>query len=553
MEHFPSQLETLLSSDIFTYANIPYILKSYEEILQDSKDTILFDFEKDRAIEDLCANVGSDGKLIFKEGDVYLVNLTEKLLVPLLSKMSNLLVGGGIWMNTQRPEWNDANNAIVGIGLSMVTVYHVKAYLEFLRELYTKQNDSYTISKEVSAWMLTISSSLSTYTERYAGNEKAILDKMGEAFSSYRLHIYDHEFSTKMHVTAAEIVENLTIYIDAIDYTIEQNKSTLYSTYNLLTEDFQAMPMRNMLEGQSAVIGSGFLSADEICSLLTAMEEELLDPSLNCHTLYPVKKTTRFMEKNLVQDTMPPVEGITYKDANGHLRFHSHLITEEHLMQALDSTKLSESEKASLLTTYEQVFSHKQFTGRSQVMYKFEGIGCVYWHQNAKLALAVLEGVGRERDHQKDASQIYTAYKKLMSGFIYRKTPEECNAIPVEPYSHTSFNKTSEQPGMTGQVKESVIMRRMELGVRVNDGCIHFDPWFISPEEYMENGEINFTIYGIPTKYTSKQTTTDTITIQITYHNGSSKVFDGSALDAATSKAIFMRTNEIISITIQTI
>lgn len=44
--------------------------------------------------------------------------------------------------------------------------------------------------------------------------------------------------------------------------------------------------------------------------------------------------------------------------------------------------------------------------------------------------------------------------------------------------------------GMTGQVKESVIMRRMELDVRVKDGYIHFDPWFLSDAEFDANEEI---------------------------------------------------------------
>ena len=58
------------------------------------------------------------------DGEVYQVNLLiEKLLVPLLAKLGNLVVDGGIWLNTQRPEWNDANNALVGNGLSMVTLY----------------------------------------------------------------------------------------------------------------------------------------------------------------------------------------------------------------------------------------------------------------------------------------------------------------------------------------------------------------------------------------------------------------------------------------------
>ncbi len=560
IEHFPAQLDEFLSLDIFTYANIPYILKPYKELLKDSKDTILFDFEKDAAIDALCATHGSDGRLIYKNGEIYHVNLTEKLLVPLLSKMSNLLIGGGIWMNTQRPEWNDANNAIVGIGLSMVTVYHIKAYLEFLKKLLKDKTISYSISEEVVHWMNAITSTLTQYSNNYVGNEKVILDAMGIAFSNYREVLYTNNFSDKTKLTATDIVSNIDIFIQAIDYTISTNKSKVYSTYNLLTEDFNSIPMRAMLEGQSAVIGSGCLSTDEICNLLTAMEDELFDPELKCHTLYPVKKTTRFMEKNTLNSNLPVIDGITYKDRNNTLHFADTLVTEIDLIKAIElasqqETTVSDTDKTALLAEYERVFAHKQFTGRSQVMYKFEGIGCVYWHQNAKLALAILEGVAAARDQDNHAEELYTTYKELMKGFIYRKTPEECNAIPIEPYSHTSFNKTSEQPGMTGQVKESVLMRRLELGVRVLDGCIHFDPWFLSPDEYDANGEINFTIYGIPTKYqTDKKknftSKTPELTVTVTMQNGSTKEFKNSIIDAKTSLEIFMRTGMIRSITI---
>ena len=37
-------------------------------------------------------------------------------------------------MNTQRPEWNDANNALVGYGLSMVTLAHLRRYLQLIDE-----------------------------------------------------------------------------------------------------------------------------------------------------------------------------------------------------------------------------------------------------------------------------------------------------------------------------------------------------------------------------------------------------------------------------------
>ncbi|MCK7481714.1 MAG: hypothetical protein M0C28_34500 [Candidatus Moduliflexus flocculans] len=60
-------------------------------------------------------------------------NLAEKLLTLLLAKLVNFVPEGGIWMNTQRPEWNDANNALVGKGLSVVTLGLPAAHGRVLR------------------------------------------------------------------------------------------------------------------------------------------------------------------------------------------------------------------------------------------------------------------------------------------------------------------------------------------------------------------------------------------------------------------------------------
>ncbi len=43
-------------------------------------------------------------------------------------------------MNTRRPEWNDANNALVGYGLSMVTLCYLRRFLVSLAVLL--ENDS---------------------------------------------------------------------------------------------------------------------------------------------------------------------------------------------------------------------------------------------------------------------------------------------------------------------------------------------------------------------------------------------------------------------------
>ena len=44
-------------------------------------------------------------------------------------------------MNTQRPEWNDANNALVGNGVSMVTLYYLRRFLNFFEGIVEKVAD----------------------------------------------------------------------------------------------------------------------------------------------------------------------------------------------------------------------------------------------------------------------------------------------------------------------------------------------------------------------------------------------------------------------------
>ena len=100
--------------------------------VNDPYKTIDFDYDADRQIEEDVASLGSDGKLIRNaDGDIFHVTLSEKLLVLLLAKLVNFVPEGGIWMNTQRPEWNDANNALVGKGLSVVTLGYLRRYVVF--------------------------------------------------------------------------------------------------------------------------------------------------------------------------------------------------------------------------------------------------------------------------------------------------------------------------------------------------------------------------------------------------------------------------------------
>ncbi len=422
--HCPKCLDEMMAQEIFSYANVPYIIKDYSDIVNDSKNTLIFDFDKDEKLENYAVDYGTDAKLLLKDDEVYTVCLAEKLLVPVLSKISNLLAGGGIWMNTQRPEWNDANNAIVGIGLSVITVYHLKAYLEFVKFAFEDKNTGYNISKEVADWLVEITKVL-TEASGYKGNEKAILDGMGNAFSEYRKTVYKNGFTAKLALENSKIKQFIDEAIKLVDYTISVNKKDIFVSYNLLKDDFTYEPMKPMLEGQSAAIAGGFLSAKEVCNLINAMEKDLYVAEEKYHTLYPVIKTTRFVDKNSVSEKVGEVEGIIQKDEDGKLHFNAQITTDEVLREKCRAVNLSLEKTQEVVSEFESVFAHKKFNGRSDRMYKFEGIGCVYWHQNAKFALGVLEAAQKSHENCEDITEIYTAYNDILQGFIYRKTPKQ--------------------------------------------------------------------------------------------------------------------------------
>ena len=118
-QYHPGRIAEHLSKELFVYADVPYRIEGYQSLLHDPDNSVNFDDTRAAVIAERCAQTGSDGKLLtLADGSVCRANLLEKLLVTTLVKLGNLVPGGGIWMNTRRPEWNDANNALVGYGLS---------------------------------------------------------------------------------------------------------------------------------------------------------------------------------------------------------------------------------------------------------------------------------------------------------------------------------------------------------------------------------------------------------------------------------------------------
>jgi hypothetical protein len=221
-----------LRRPIFSYANVPYRIRSFYALLEDPKSTVDYDQDLAERIAERVARIGADGKLVLDaDGEVYHVTLLEKLLVPLLAKLGNLVVGGGIWMNTQRPEWNDANNAMVGVGLSMVTLYYMRRYVRFLQDLLANDTESVDLSREVNQWFVETASALARVRPELgekpisSAQRSSTLQELGLAASRYRRTVYSQEgFSGRASQSPDNILQMLDDALAAIDHSISNNR-----------------------------------------------------------------------------------------------------------------------------------------------------------------------------------------------------------------------------------------------------------------------------------------------------------------------------------------
>jgi len=515
---YPARLNQLLHERLFCYANVPYRIRPFEALLRDPQETVDYDEPLAEEIERRVATVGADGKLILDaDGEVHLVTLAEKLLVPLLAKLGNLVVDGGIWMNTQRPEWNDANNALVGHGLSMVTLCHMRRYVHFLAVLLAEGDGSFDISSEVAAWLADTTSALGKLRDKLgpAPVDPALryesLSELGQAASRYRTAVYQQDgFSGQTKVGTEEINRLFEHALAAIDHSIVNNRRAdgLYHSYNLLDlreTRIKVETLYPMLEGQVAALSSGVVEPGEAAHLLEALYSgPLYRPDQDSFLLYPDRKLPRFLEKNRIPSdrvaALPVIESmlardderIILRDAEGCYRFSSEFRNARDLDAEIDRLLADygdalEAARPQLHELFETVFHHHAFTGRSGTMFAFEGLGSIYWHMVAKLLLAAQENYFMALDAGADAEtcrRVGKLYYRIRGGIGFNKGPAEYGAFPTDPYSHTPRHAGAQQPGMTGQVKEEILTRFGELGIRVSGGIARFQPALLRAREF---------------------------------------------------------------------
>jgi len=593
----PQTLRRLLREPLFSYANVPYRIKPLDELLKDPKHTVVFDEPLAAMIDERVTAIGADGKLVLDaDGRVYQVNLLEKLLVPLLTKLGNLVVDGGVWLNTQRPEWNDANNALVGQGLSMVTLYYMRRYMSFLRNLLVDESGTFAMSTEVAEWLGGTATALAELRS-VDGNgpiDDALrfrsLAELGQLASDYRESVYARDGFTGSH--DVDIRSVIALFDDAltfVDHSIAANRREdgLYHAYNVANFDDNALRIDNlypMLEGQVAVLSAGAISADETADVLEALfASKVYREDQDSFMLYPDRHLPGFLERNRVPDDLIEAypllnemlnagdQRIVLRDDDGCVRFNAEFTNASDVEAMLEA--LGEEYGANEAATrraihklYETVFDHKSFTGRSGTMFGFEGLGSIYWHMVAKLLLAVEENFFDAVDSGANRStlkRLGDLYYRVRSGIGFNKSPRDYGAFPTDPYSHTPRHAGAQQPGMTGQVKEEILTRFAELGIRVRDGAVHIQPALLHPREFraepgslcyldvdncwqtltLPASSLGFTWCQVPILYVLDNNADAALVAE--FDDGTSSCFSDLALPATISADLFQRNGRV--------
>jgi len=587
--YHPGKIGEFFDREVFVFADVPYRLKNYASLMANPRNTVEFDYELARIIADRVNLKGSDGRLVtLSDGAIYRVNLLEKLLVSCLAKIGNLVPGGGIWMNTQRPEWNDANNALVGYGLSMVTLCYLRRFMVLFRELLSQSGSvNHSLSSELVQYFRGVDSVLKLRqpqftTEVKESDRKQFMDGLGVLSESFRQNIYAGFSGLKETVGKQELLSFINTTLVYLDGTIELNRRSdgLYHSYNLIhfgENGYSIETLDVMLEGQVAVLSSGLLDADQCLELLEALRASAIyREDQNSYMLYPDRKLPGFLEKNRIPAAAVERVGWLRKelatgsgefveqDVDGNVHFNGRFRNAADLRTALNrGPGISASDIELACDLFEQVFGHRKFTGRSGSMYKYEGLGCIYWHMVSKLLLATAEVIQRAEEEgceEKVIGRLKVCFRAIREGIGLHKSPQEYGAFPMDPYSHTPGFAGVQQPGMTGQVKEDIIVRFSELGVKVRDGRVTFRPIMLSREEFtleratwrysmgdsetfaeLEPGSLAFSLCGVPVIY--RMAGSAAVTLQLI--DGGEVAFPDASLDTEWSQSLFRREGRI--------
>ncbi|MDG1985958.1 MAG: hypothetical protein P8M11_15500 [Planctomycetota bacterium] len=504
-EHYPGRMAGLLGRAIFVHADVPYRIRGFDDLVRNPQTTVDYDNDRAWVAGERVDLEGADGKLVHdSDGGLVRATLEEKLLVPFLAKLSNLVPGAGIWMNAQRPEWNDANNALVGSGASVVTTCAMFRHTEVLATVF-EAAQSLSLSSRTRQFLDDIVAALEAGDATLATSDPAArwstTEALGRAGERHRAAVYG---DTEDGLEAADVATLRRLFAAATEWlkaTADANvrEDGLFHGYDLVAFGDAEVRIRHlplMLEGQVAALSAGIVRGAEAVGLLDALRASPLHrEDLDTYLLYPDRELPGLLDKGVLnegaEERVPVIKLLleagdrsVIRPGAECLRFAPSLQSAAALSTALDSLVEGplgasvERDRAALLDEYEAVFDHAAFTGRSGTFFGYEGLGCTFWHMASKLILSIQETLWCARD-QGEPAEVCAAlrrhYRAARAGLGTHKSPEEFGAFPTEPYSHSQADGGARQPGMSGQVKEDLLSRVGEVGLRIRDGRIQFD------------------------------------------------------------------------------
>jgi hypothetical protein len=452
------------------------------------------------------------------------------------------------------------------------------------------------ISPDVGKWYRTVHQTLNEFIHTLDGSfsdeeRRQMMDALGEAGSDYRWKYYSHGLSCEcVSVWKHDVLEFLDLAQKYVEHSLRANKrhDNLYHAYNILhlaNGSANIGRLSEMLEGQVAILSSGMLSGQESLELLESLKNSrLYRADQNSYILYPDRELPGFLEKNTITveqlRDIPLIaelaraqdKSLIVVDEVGNYHFSGHIHNAKDVKRALNKlqeqfqyAELVKLNEEKVLSLFEHVFHHNEFTGRSGTFFAYEGLGSIYWHMVSKLLLAVQETILRTQGEASNErlKQIYT---DVRTGLSFNKTPAVYGAFPTDPYSHTPKGQGAKQPGMTGLVKEEILTRQAELGMSVEHGKLAFDMLLFNPKEllgapskysYVDiNGQMQ-TILLEPNSlaYTICQTpvviqAAEKQQIIIHYSDGTSQIVNGASLDDLNSQHILQRDGVIHQLTV---
>ena len=167
----------------------------------------------------------------------------------------------------------------------------------------------------------------------------------------------------------------------------------------------------------------------------------------------------------------------------------------------------------------------------------------------------------KDRAEDDLVSRLKHHYYEIGEGIGIHKTPARYGAFPTDPYSHTPFHRGAQQPGMTGQVKEDILVQFGEFGLQLDSGILHFSPSLLRKEEFTEahrtidfidvnnqtvsielaEKSLAFSFCQVPVIYSISSEDA----VEITFKDGSIKTTPALKLDEHSSQMLFERSGKI--------